>query len=92
MSLKRYFQRLKSIDALIRKKATGNQTALARKMHLSRSGLNKLLHEMKEMGFPIKYDHIRQTYYYENEGRLVKALFEEAASANDEMKNNLEII
>jgi len=83
MSLKRHLQRLRFIDALIRKKATGNQKALAGKLHLSKSGLNKLLNEMKEMGFPLKYDHKRQTYYYECEGHMVETLFEEETSKED---------
>lgn len=83
MSLKRYLQKLRYIDHLIGKKATGNQRLLADKMQLSRSGLNKLLNEMKEIGFPIKYDHMRQTYYYEHEGRMVESLFKEELSMHE---------
>jgi biotin operon repressor len=85
MSLKYYFLKLQFIDSLISKKATGNQKALANKLQISRSGLNKLLNEMREIGFPIEYSHKRQTYYYKNNGRMVKTLFKEEVT-NEEMK------
>ncbi len=88
MSLKNYLQRLQFIDSLISKKATGSQKVLAEKMRLSRSGLNKLLNEMKEAGFPIRYDHQKQSYYYENSGRMVPTLFQEELS-REEMKKAL---
>jgi len=75
MPLKTYLERLQLIDSLIRRKATGNQHTLSKKVRLSRSALNKLLNEMKELGFPIKYSHIKQTYYYESNGKMVKSLF-----------------
>ena len=80
MSLKLQLERLRYIDSLIRRKATGNQQALADKLQLSRSGLNKLLKEMREMGFPIRYSHQKQTYYYEQDGRMVETLFIERES------------
>lgn len=86
MSLSRYLQKLRQLDFLIGKKATGDQKSLARRMQMSRSGLNALLNEMKEIGFPIKYDHIRRTYFYEKNGSMVEALFEEELS-KEKMKN-----
>jgi len=81
MSLQRYLQKLRHIDALIKRRATGNQKQLAVKMRLSRSGLNKLLNEMREAGFPIKYDYINQTYYYELNGGMVQDLFKKEFSS-----------
>ncbi|SFW66220.1 hypothetical protein SAMN02927921_03097 [Sinomicrobium oceani] len=77
MSIAKYFLRLQYIDFLIRMKATGDQGTLARKIHLSKSGLANVLKDMKGMGFPIKYDKNRQTYLYTREGKMVKELFVE---------------
>lgn len=76
MSIIKYFNKLQSMDSLIRRKATGNQLEFARKMNMSRSMLNRYLNEMKEMGFPIGYCRSRQSYYYYKEGSMVKTLFD----------------
>lgn len=77
MSFKRFWDKMKYIDILIRRKATGNQTTLAKKLNLSVSTINEYLKEMRSVGFPIKYCHKRKTYYYEKEGKMVDSLFEE---------------
>jgi len=76
MSILRYYKKLQLIDSLIRRKATGNGQEFARKTGMSKSMLNEYLKEMKEMGFPIHYCRKRHCYYYEQEGALVKSLFE----------------
>jgi hypothetical protein len=75
MSLSRHLLKLKLIDELIRRKATGNQLSFSKKVSLSRSHLNNYLQEMKILGFPIEYDRKRQSYYYKESGRLVSCLF-----------------
>jgi DNA-binding IclR family transcriptional regulator len=75
MSVLRYFKKLQLIDSFIRRKATGNQKQFAEKVFLSRSMLNEYLKEMKELGFPIGYCKQKKTYYYEEDGSLVKKLF-----------------
>ncbi len=75
MSILRHFKRLQFIDYLIRKKATGNLNNFARKNQLSKRGLTKVLQEMKELGFPIKYSRDLECYYYEQEGKIVECLF-----------------
>lgn len=77
MSLARYLQKLRFIDHLICRKATGTQKALASKVGVSASTLNEYLGEMRDMGFPIRYCHKRRTYFYEKEGRMVDSLFSE---------------
>ena len=77
MSLKRYLNRISFIDCLIARKSTGNQKNMAVKIGVSVSTLNEYLNEMKEMGFPIKYCHKSQTYYYEKNGRMVSNFFVE---------------
>lgn len=75
MGIARYINRLKYIDHMIKKKATGDLGAFAAKNRLSKSGLSEVLNEMKKMGFPIKYDRSRGTYYYEEDGEMIKCLF-----------------
>jgi len=75
MSIARYFKKIQHIDSLIRKKATGNQDEFARKTRMSKSMLKVYLREMKELGFPINFCKQRKTYYYEEEGKMVNALF-----------------
>jgi hypothetical protein len=75
MSIMRHIQRLQFIDFLIKKRATGDLNTFAKKNRLSKSGLSIVLQEMKEMGFPIKYDRQSNCYYYEEDGEMVHCLF-----------------
>ncbi|WP_142683043.1 hypothetical protein [Chitinophaga polysaccharea] len=75
MSIIRYFKKIQFIDILIRRKSTGNQTDFARKANMSKSMLKEYLKEMKELGFPINFCKKRQTYYYEENGKMVENLF-----------------
>jgi DNA-binding IclR family transcriptional regulator len=86
MSLKRVFEKVKYIDNLISRKATGGQKELANRVGLSVSTINVYLNEMKEAGFPIKYCNKRRTYYYEKEGKMVSSLFQEYLDKS-QMKN-----
>jgi hypothetical protein len=78
MSVIRHIRRLQFIDYLIRKKATGNLEVFADKNRLSKSGLMQVLNDMKEMGFPIKYNRTLHTYFYERDGQMVQCLFIES--------------
>ena len=61
MSLKKYIDRFKRIDQLIRLKATGTPKELAEKLHISEALLYLTLSEMKELGAPICYDKSSKT-------------------------------
>lgn len=65
MALIKYIQRLKRIDDLIERKATGGPNEFAKKLNLSRSVLLGYLQEMKKLGFPIKFCKNRNSYYYD---------------------------
>lgn len=80
MSLKRYLEKVRYIDCLIRKKCTGSPKMLAEKTGLSPSSVNNYLNDMRQEGFPIRYCRKRQTYYYEKDGEMVTSLFNEALS------------
>lgn len=71
------------MDSLIRNKATGNTASLARKFHLSKAAIYKLLQEMKDEGFPICYCKRRRTYYYTHNGKMPKKLFEIEMDKNE---------
>lgn len=75
MSLVKYIKRVQYIDFMIRKKATGDLESFAKKNRLSKSTLSEIINQLKEMGFPIKYDRSRRTYYYEEEGEMIRCLF-----------------
>lgn len=85
MSLKTYLERIKYIDNLIKRNATGDVNSLANKLGLSRSHVLALLKEMKEYGFPIAYSKKSQSYYYYHKGKLIISFFqkEEPSYAND---------
>jgi hypothetical protein len=88
MSLLKYFFRLQYIDFLIRRKATGSPEVFAKKNNLSKRGLAKVLNEMKEMGFPIRYDKTIRCYRYTKNGKMAGKLFIEDAQilSRDEIK------
>jgi len=87
MSAKKYIDRLRYIDFLLRTKAAGNAKCLARKLSLSRSCALEYLKEMKELGFPIKYCCKRKIYYYDEEGKMTDNLFHRS---NENGENNKE--
>ncbi|WPQ63678.1 hypothetical protein SIO70_02235 [Chitinophaga sancti] len=74
------------MDSFIRRKATGTQEQFCSRLCISRSLLNSYIHEMRELGFPVKYDKKRKTYYYEEDGQIVNELFQKRIP-KDEMKN-----
>ena len=75
MAILKHVMRLKYMDYMIKRKATGDLENFARKNGLSKRAMTDVLCEMKELGFPIKYDRYRNTYYYDEDGEMVKNLF-----------------
>jgi Carboxypeptidase regulatory-like domain/TonB-dependent Receptor Plug Domain/HTH domain len=63
----KYVDRLKRMDDLIRRKATGKAEEFARKMEISRSQLLQDIKNLREMGAPIEFDTYRQTYSYDKD-------------------------
>jgi predicted DNA-binding transcriptional regulator YafY len=56
MSILKYLDRIKQMDELIRRKATGSPDEFAEKVGLSRSALMKYIKLLKEMNVPLEYD------------------------------------
>lgn len=64
MPITKYINRLKRMDDLIRRGATGSPDEFARRMGLSNSMLMIYLSEMRKLGAVISYCSERQTYQY----------------------------
>ena len=58
-------ERTRRLDTLIRKRATGSPSALARRFEVSEATVYRWLQELKEFGLPVKYCRRRKTYLYE---------------------------
>lgn len=71
MSLLKYIERLKRMDNLIRRRATGGAEEFADKLGISRSQLLQDLRELRELGAPIQYVPSSNSYCYTAECRLV---------------------
>jgi hypothetical protein len=71
MSLIKYLNRLRRMDSLISRMATGTPVEFAEKIGIKRSTLFQSLQEMREIGVDIRYSNIRQSYYYAD-GRRIK--------------------
>ena len=66
-----YIDSLKRMDDLIRRKSTGNPEEFSQKLSISRSQLLQDLKELKELGAPVDYCHILQSYHYTRECRVI---------------------
>jgi hypothetical protein len=73
---KRFLERFRRIDHLIRIRGTGTPAEFAKKLDLSESMLFEYLNVLKDEGAPISYDKFKKFYYYEVDGSF-RILFEE---------------
>lgn len=64
MSFQKYLDRLERVHLLIRRKATGSPNELASKLGLSERHTRECIAEMKEMGAPIIFDKLQNSYCY----------------------------
>ncbi len=64
MSLLKYIERLKRMDDLIRRRATGKANEFAEKLGISRSQLMQDVKELREMGAPIEFCQTNQSYIF----------------------------
>ncbi len=67
MSIIKYIERLRRMDDLIRRKATGTPDEFASRLGLGKSVLMQELCELKELGAEIAYCRERKSYCYEQE-------------------------
>lgn len=67
MELFKELETVERLHLLIQKKATGTPDNLANRFGMSKRNILRILEKMKSSGFPIAYDHFRQTYFYDGE-------------------------
>jgi DNA-binding Lrp family transcriptional regulator len=86
MGLHKYLERIRFIDSLVKKRATGNYASLAKKLNLSKTELYNFLNEMKTEGIPISYSKKLNSFYYTEEGSATTKLYEREVT-KEEMKS-----
>ena len=64
MKLHTQIERIKRVNVLIRKEATGTPLQLAEKLNVSESTVFRLISELKELGAPIIYCRHCESYKY----------------------------
>lgn len=62
--------RLKRMNGLIRKEATGRPKYFSNLLKVSESTVYRYLNFMKMKGAPIKYNYSKRSYYYEFKGNV----------------------
>jgi phage antirepressor YoqD-like protein len=70
MSLLKYIERVKRMDDLIRRKATGTPEEFAKRLGVGKTMLMEELRELKLLGAEFYYCKTSQSYCYENEFEL----------------------
>ncbi len=66
MSLFKYIERVKTMDALIRRKATGAPEKFAERLDIKKTMLMAELQDLRALGAEIAYCKVRESYYYVN--------------------------
>ncbi|MEZ5043646.1 MAG: HTH domain-containing protein [Saprospiraceae bacterium] len=64
MSFLEHLNLLRRIDALIRRKATGNYIQLSKKLGVSQASIYRYLDDLRSLGAPVVYCRLRQSFYY----------------------------
>ncbi|MGC9344151.1 MAG: HTH domain-containing protein [Bacteroidales bacterium] len=70
MQLRKNIDLLAYLDFLIRNHTTGSPGVLAKKLGVSKRSVHYYLAEIKEMGAPVKWNPIEETYIYEENVKL----------------------
>lgn len=70
MSVIKVISRIRRINDLIKRKATGNPQQFAGKLDLSESRLYDVLRELRQLGLTIKFSHLSNSYYYEDDAEI----------------------
>ncbi|MGB2299540.1 MAG: HTH domain-containing protein [Flavobacteriaceae bacterium] len=68
MKLHTHIERIKRVNVLIRREATGTPLQLAEKLNVSKATANRLIRELKDMGAPIVYCKHCESYRYTEVG------------------------
>ena len=68
MKIHTQIERLKRLNSLIKRKATGTPLQLAERLNVSKSTANRLIAELRDRGAPILYCKHSQCYKYTEAG------------------------
>jgi len=68
MKIYTHIERIKCLNSLIRREATGTPLQLAEKLNVSKSTANRLIAELRDRGAPILYCKHSQCYKYTEAG------------------------
>lgn len=79
MSLLKYIERLRRIDDLVSRKATGSATEFAARLGISRSQLLQDIKELRELGAQIDYCTIQRSYFYKDGQGLILSFTKEGS-------------
>ncbi|RIJ46176.1 helix-turn-helix domain-containing protein [Maribellus luteus] len=79
---------IERIDQLIRLKATGSPKALAEKLNVSESTIYRIVDTIKELGAPVDYNLVYQSYVYTEEVNFLCGFFSCELSRSDYKKVN----
>jgi hypothetical protein len=63
------------LDGLIRRKATGKPSELARRLNVCERKVYQLIEMLKDLGAPVEYSSERESYYYAAEVEFHRTLF-----------------
>ena len=64
MKIHTHIERIKCLNSLIQREATGTPLQLAEKLNVSKSTANRLIAELRDRGAPILYCKHSQCYKY----------------------------
>lgn len=64
-------ERMHRIHKLIQRKGTGTPDEFAEKLHLKKRQIYNILDEFRGYGANIKYNRMRETFYYENDFEIM---------------------
>ena len=76
MPIKKYIDRLRRMDDLIRRKATGTPEEFALRMGVQKSTLLLYVKELRKIGAEITYNRDRQSYQYEGKKKFRIGFYE----------------
>ncbi|MHA7111449.1 HTH domain-containing protein [Sunxiuqinia elliptica] len=79
---------IERIDQLIRFRATGNPKALAEKFSVSESTIYRIIETIKELGAPVEYSLVCQSYIYTEEVNFLCGFFTRNLSQSEYKKVN----
>lgn len=86
MNFRKYIERIKYLDELIRKERTGTPEELASRLNISRSQLYNIIDELKAEGLAIDYTRKRGTFYYTTNHKLEIAFSMKVVSEEENLK------